>query len=206
MAGPDAAVLYGQSEAIDRGGVPLGIVQGRPYDLKQVLTGKSRAPIPQPSAFIRRSALEVVGKLDEDLHLVMDTDLWLRLAEVGQLANLRESLITYRWALTGISGGRRAEQVAFSQEAVRRARQRRGLPALGEMPQRWIPRDKVDLMEQWARQAMVAGNTATAARYAWRVLLRRPSGIMARVFVRAVMLRVSGRLHTSSSMRGASRA
>ncbi len=36
-----------------------------------------------PSAFIHRSAIERVGKIDENLHLAMDLDYWMRLARAG---------------------------------------------------------------------------------------------------------------------------
>ncbi len=35
--------------------------------------------MPQPTAFIRRHALDQVGLLDERLHMCMDYDLWIRL-------------------------------------------------------------------------------------------------------------------------------
>jgi GT2 family glycosyltransferase len=41
---------------------------------------RSRNCIPQPSAFIRREALDAVGLLDESLHYTMDLDLFLRIA------------------------------------------------------------------------------------------------------------------------------
>ncbi|HVS85857.1 MAG TPA: glycosyltransferase family 2 protein [Gaiellaceae bacterium] len=40
-------------------------------------------PIPQPGALVARWALERVGPLDEELHLAMDYDLWLRLFDAG---------------------------------------------------------------------------------------------------------------------------
>jgi len=35
----------------------------------------------QPSCFFRRSAWEAAGPLDEDIHIAMDVDLWLRMAK-----------------------------------------------------------------------------------------------------------------------------
>jgi glycosyltransferase involved in cell wall biosynthesis len=39
--------------------------------------------VPQPGCFTARWALDRVGSVDEDLHLAMDVDLWLRLAAAG---------------------------------------------------------------------------------------------------------------------------
>jgi hypothetical protein len=41
------------------------------------------SPVAQPGTFMRASALERVGYLDEELHLAMDFDLWLRLVLAG---------------------------------------------------------------------------------------------------------------------------
>lgn len=145
--------------------------------------------IVHPAAMIRTAAFRKIGGYCQDFRYGQDTDLWLRLAEIGRLANLPESLLTYRFALRGISVAKREEQVRFSQEAVRRARERRGLPPLEAMPGGWIPRDELELMTGWARQALIAGNYATSARYSWRVVLRRPSRLMVRVLLRSIVLR-----------------
>jgi hypothetical protein len=57
--------------------------KGRPFTFDELLEGGN--PIAQPSAFFRRSALEVAGPLVESLHYAMDFDLWLRLATVGEV-------------------------------------------------------------------------------------------------------------------------
>ncbi|MDE0837838.1 MAG: glycosyltransferase family 2 protein [Kiritimatiellae bacterium] len=46
----------------------------------------------QPSCFFRREAFERVGGLRHYLHFVMDVDLWIRLAQVGDFAKLDEVL------------------------------------------------------------------------------------------------------------------
>ena len=37
----------------------------------------------QPSCFFRKSAWELAGPIDEDLHMAFDLDLWLRMAKKG---------------------------------------------------------------------------------------------------------------------------
>jgi hypothetical protein len=50
----------------------------------------------QPGASLTRSALELVGELDESLGLAMDFDLWLRLVEAGvKAAYVPESLAVF---------------------------------------------------------------------------------------------------------------
>lgn len=74
---PEADLIYGRMDLIDAQGRVLGTI-GESFRRRTMLL--SRNVVPQPAAFVRRSALERVGGLDEALHYVMDLDLWLRLA------------------------------------------------------------------------------------------------------------------------------
>jgi hypothetical protein len=47
-----------------------------PFDERRLAL---RCIVSQPATLIRRAAWEAVGGLDEDLHMVMDYDLWWRL-------------------------------------------------------------------------------------------------------------------------------
>lgn len=44
--------------------------------------------IPQPTAFFRSSLLDRIGPLDEELHIALDWEFWLRAARVGKLLYL----------------------------------------------------------------------------------------------------------------------
>jgi glycosyltransferase involved in cell wall biosynthesis len=74
---PAASMVYGNWYVIDRRSAVIGTQIPRSYDLAALLTGWNY--IPQATVFLRSSALESVGWLDEDLHLIMDYDLWLRI-------------------------------------------------------------------------------------------------------------------------------
>lgn len=75
---PEVDLVYGRMDLVDRDGRVLGTL-GEPYRRRTMLL--SRNVVPQPAAFVRRSAFERVGPLDASLRYVMDLDLWLRLAE-----------------------------------------------------------------------------------------------------------------------------
>jgi len=49
-----------------------------------------------PTSLIRRSALNAINGYREKFKLAEDYDLWLRLSEIGELANIQEPLIYYR--------------------------------------------------------------------------------------------------------------
>lgn len=78
---PEAVVLYGDCEIIDEKGQTLSVYKGRPFDLEEMLlvNGKTRS-IAQPASFFKRSAFEQIGYLDENLHMIMDVDIYLRIA------------------------------------------------------------------------------------------------------------------------------
>ena len=86
---PSADVIYGQVMLVDVNGSEIGLI-GEPYRRRTMIL--SRNVIPQPAAFIRRSAIEAVGALREDLHYAMDLDLWLRVAQRSEPVFIRHPL------------------------------------------------------------------------------------------------------------------
>ena len=79
----EADLIYGDCEAIDRqGGFMFKCEQVKDFDQRWLL--EQGNIIAQPSAFFRRRAFEEIGGVDEDLHYVMDWDLWLRLGSCGK--------------------------------------------------------------------------------------------------------------------------
>ncbi len=53
--------------------------------------------IPQPSIFLRRTALEQAGGLDTSFHIAFDFELWTRLAQQGAFHCIKPTLATTRW-------------------------------------------------------------------------------------------------------------
>jgi glycosyltransferase involved in cell wall biosynthesis len=78
---PAVDLMYGDLLLIDVSGNILGIRRVVPYNYTLALYGLST--VPQPSAFFRRRALDVVGLLDEELHYQMDTEFFLRFGKRG---------------------------------------------------------------------------------------------------------------------------
>jgi hypothetical protein len=72
-------MVYGDGIWIDETNRFLKLQESGPLDARQLLTG-SPYGLPQPTAFIRREAVQMVGGLDESLHMAMDFDLWVKLA------------------------------------------------------------------------------------------------------------------------------
>lgn len=86
---PELAMVYGEADEIDEQGRRLRRFPTRPPSAS--IQGFQRGCfVPQPSAFVRRTALETVGYLDESLAAVFDMELWLRIFRrfPGRIAHL----------------------------------------------------------------------------------------------------------------------
>ncbi|MEP7357844.1 MAG: glycosyltransferase, partial [Anaerolineales bacterium] len=81
------------------------------------------------SVMMRRQALDAVGGYDAAMEPAEDHDLWLRLAEVTQLACLPDALYSYRHLGTSVSRTRRSQQVLRVAQAIENALRRRCGPA-----------------------------------------------------------------------------
>jgi glycosyltransferase involved in cell wall biosynthesis len=87
----DLAAVYGDCDYIDKKGEYLGKYPSQPFDYDQ-LVRLTEDFIPQPGTFIRSLWAKQVGMLDENLHFVMDYDLWLRLGMRAKLEYLPQKM------------------------------------------------------------------------------------------------------------------
>lgn len=143
-------------------------------DIDAMGLGGLGAAIFHPTAIIRRSALEKIGGYHEEYPHAEDVDLFLRLAEVGRLANLPDVGLRYRVHLASIGYTRRAEQAASARRAACDACMRRGLPSpeWNNLPEK--DRDLFQTQMMWAWWALGDGNLSSARLYARKALCRRP--------------------------------
>lgn len=82
--------------------------------------------INHPCALIRRSAFEQIGGYCAAMPTVEDLDLFLRLGEVGTLANLKEPVLQYRFHPQSVSAQYAARQKHQARLACEQAWKRRG--------------------------------------------------------------------------------
>lgn len=144
---------------------------------KELLNGVGWA-IVHPVAMLRRHAVERVGRYRKQWQWVEDLDLFLRLAEIGKLANLPDQLLRYRQHTESINRTRSAEQARLADACVREAYRRRG----SEAPQGWkfIPKQKPSKPQQlqtWAWRAMKSGNVPVARKHAVELWKTAPLSI-----------------------------
>ena len=103
---PDELMVYGQAELVDPAGASLASL-GQPFS-RRVMMLKADC-IPQPAAFIRRSALDSVGYLDESLHFVMDLEFFIRVSQVREPRFIPAVLAGATWHAEAKTATGRAE-------------------------------------------------------------------------------------------------
>jgi glycosyltransferase involved in cell wall biosynthesis len=178
QADPGLVALGGQPMLIDPDGRPL-LILPMPLDHHEIdarhLLGRDMG-ICHPTVMIRRSAIEAIGGYDAGYRSAEDYDLWLRLAEVGRLANLPQTVLDYRQHFASVGYTRRREQADAAWRAARAAAARRGLDFRqpepgGDGPG---PQSETEVFRRWGWWALGGGQVATARHYAAKALRRTP--------------------------------
>jgi GT2 family glycosyltransferase len=141
---------------------------------RRLLEGKGGS-IVHPAAMMRRDAMLRVGGYREQYNNSEDLDLFLRLAEVGRLANLPEVLLHYRRHLESVSHQKYENQWRLKKQIVAEAYQRRGLT----MPDGWSftpwrPKPKGPQLREWGWFALRAGERRAARALAWDAMKHEP--------------------------------
>jgi glycosyltransferase involved in cell wall biosynthesis len=129
--------------------------------------------IHHPSAMIRTDALKRVGGYREGYCPAEDLDLWIRLAEIGKVANHPEPLLTRRLTVDGLVASRSAEQEATIRRILIETWTRRGLAGVPRCP-RVRASTTAGLYRSWAWIAIADGQMAMARRYAREAIVREP--------------------------------
>ncbi len=82
---PDLAMVFGDAITIDSQGQPINKLAFGDWGLTELLRYHI---ICQPAVFMRRSAIEQAGYLNDNFHYMLDHHLWLRIASLGQIKHL----------------------------------------------------------------------------------------------------------------------
>jgi glycosyltransferase involved in cell wall biosynthesis len=90
---PEVMVAYGDCEEDFCDGNPPRVRKARWTRREDLLVWwEKRTDLLQPAVFFRRSVIDKVGPLREDLHVVMDTELWWRISEHHTFARIDAAL------------------------------------------------------------------------------------------------------------------
>lgn len=173
---PNYVVVGSRTQLIDEDGDPLSLFSlnttHKEIDLAH-LQGKGGA-IAHPAAMFRKDKFNFVGQYRSEFIHAEDLDLWLRLAEVGELGNLPDLLLDYRQHLQSVGHKCRVKQINSTNKAIKEAYERRGIvnPDFKkiEMPES----NKNQLFLKWGWWALGAGNIKTARKYAIKSFKNTP--------------------------------
>jgi hypothetical protein len=177
-AHPDCVAVGSRVRLIDPFGGELEIPQHELEHEKidaELLDGRGWA-IVHPAVMMRKSAVLQAGGYRRQYQDAEDLDLFLRLAELGRLANLPEHLLRYRQHVSSVSAIRSTKQNQTVQEVVRDARKRRGIPDADSFVFQGgtkAPPDRQYCI--WAWKAIRDGRLAHARRFALSSIRHKPS-------------------------------
>jgi glycosyltransferase involved in cell wall biosynthesis len=129
----------------------------------------------QPATMMRLEAVRRVGGYRGAYNISEDHDLFVRLAEVGKVANLPEVLFHYRRRYDGASHTHLHQLAEAKEKVLREAHQRRGLPIPpGWKVEPWKPIPAGEQARVWGWAALRAGNVAVAREHALTGLRHSP--------------------------------
>ncbi len=178
-AHPDVVCVGSAVEMIDQRGRFLTVEQ-RPIDDATIQDHllRGHCAIANPSCMIRAAALRQAGPYDQSYSPAEDFEMFLRLGEVGELANLSEPLTRYRLH----HGSASVKQGRLQRENCRRAcelaAQRRGVTRPFEGGELWRPGEDRASQHRYALLygwwAWNSKQFATATDYAKQALRLRP--------------------------------
>lgn len=127
-AHPDHVLVGGQIEWMEEDGLVIGpvhtVLNHEDIEARHLQLDCRMA---QTTVMMRRNALQKVGGYDHDFAYAEDFDLWLRLGEVGKLANLPQAVARYRLVGSSLSNLYHPLQVRDAWRALNAAKTRRGL-------------------------------------------------------------------------------
>ncbi|MGC4029158.1 MAG: glycosyltransferase family 2 protein [Steroidobacteraceae bacterium] len=141
---------------------------------RELLDGHGWALLAPTSLFRRDMALRI-GGYREDMTTSMDTDFFLKLGELGKVANVPEVLFEYRVHAKSVTHARKAGQVEQHNMALRDAYARRNLQKA--VPEETSAADNVtpaDHHLRWGWQAFNSGYSRTAQRQGLLAVARQP--------------------------------
>jgi len=173
---PEVVALGGQILLIDPYGGYLG---GQERHLVHdaidaaLLTGDGSAMC-HPAVMFRRSAYDQAGGYDETYRTAQDLDLFLKLGEIGLLANIDHYSLMYRVHLSSTNSKKYALQLENREKIVRTACVRRNQEFSPDQIGAWPPTGSVDKCRLFAWQNLARGQIYNARRHALNVILREP--------------------------------
>lgn len=179
---PDHVCVGSDVELIDSSGRKLTVWKQLADDHSiQTEALRGHTTICHPSVMMRTQAIRTVGGYHAEMYPAEDLDLWLKLGEVGKLANINEVLLRYRIHSNSISAltasdGKQREAAKRCSEAAWVRRRLEGVRFEATQPWRssGSEDDQYDFDLKFGWWAYNSKEYATARSYGWAAWRRRP--------------------------------
>lgn len=123
---PNSVMVFGSCDYIDQTGKVVWRNRSGQWAVPLLRFGPDL--VPQPGALFRRSAFEKVGKLNQTFDWAFDFDLFIKLAKLGKLTFINQTLAQFRWHPESLS-------VEFRRQSVAEASRVR----VSHLPRLWRP-------------------------------------------------------------------
>ncbi|MEM6473753.1 MAG: glycosyltransferase, partial [Planctomycetota bacterium] len=176
---PQVSAVGSNVEFIDSRGRFLRLEQTAHHDEEiqdRLLRGE--CPICHPAVMMRAETVRKIGGYRTDREPAEDRDLWLRLGEIAELANIPQTLLKYRLHRDSVSETRRSDQVLNMRNTCEDAWERRGIsgkftakteirPGLGR-------RSKFEFELKYGWWALKSGERRTSLSYARSAIAMMP--------------------------------
>lgn len=165
---PEAAMVYSDVLSINQDGKPINLMKFKDWGLDGLMQFKI---ISQPAVFMRRTALEKAGYLDQNYHYMLDTHLWLRIAQQGEAVHVKQTWAAARYHE---SAKNISHPEGFGQEAYRVLEWMKSQPSLKE---KYIVNEKKILagVHLFNAHYLLDGNKPKEAlKYYWLSLKEHP--------------------------------
>lgn len=179
-AHPECVVCGGRVLLIDSEGAPLREMcdELTHEEIDGAHLAGRGGTIIHPAMMARRSAIHAIGNYSTAYPWAEDLDFFLRLAEVGRVANLPDVILRYRQHLSSIGYSKSELQQASTIAVVRDTHLRRGLPVPeGLDTKRVAVQSPGQSYRKWAWWALGAGHVPSARKHALRALRKEPFSI-----------------------------
>ena len=177
---PECVAVGSRVELIDPEGLPIRLmVDGLKHEEIDTLNLQGQGlAIAHPTVMFRReAALQVEGYRIDYKH-AEDVDFFLRMAEVGILANLKDVLLQYRQHSNSVGYAHALAQMQSARAAARDALQRRRLPVPSVLNTKndaivGMPSD-ADIHRKWVWWSLSGGNRKTARKHVFKAICKEP--------------------------------
>jgi glycosyltransferase involved in cell wall biosynthesis len=174
---PETVVVGGNVQYIDPDGLPMSRsnnVTDHDELSRRLLNGEG-GTFAHPTLLMSRRAIMQAGQYRERFRWAHDTDLLLRLAPLGRIANLPDVLLHYRQHEKSFCATRSDQIRGDLAKLLAEARAERGLNGDYTIAtQLGRRRRRSPVVTKWARQAARSGNYRAALKHWRRQLAREP--------------------------------